>query len=226
MGSSSMTAAAAWASTARARAPCASTSRPMPARRSPAPALHQRRGRAVGRLVGRRLHAGRRSDHPLLRRRGSRGRRLDDQPLRHRAADPDLPAVLPGRVAQRERLRPRPHVPLQDDLQQRGDDRVAGRPLPVHRARHAALAAQRGLRLRLHPLRLAVRPAQLRPETRPAGGGQPLLAAGLEQHRHSSGDHLRINSRCQPANATFTLQKTTPFTIRLGRPTPAGRHAA
>lgn len=26
--------------------------------------------------------------------------------------------------------------------------------------------------------------------------------------------HLRLNSRCQPGNATFTLQKTTPFTAR------------
>ena len=26
--------------------------------------------------------------------------------------------------------------------------------------------------------------------------------------------HLRLNSRCQPGNATFTLQDTTPFTVR------------
>jgi immune inhibitor A len=26
--------------------------------------------------------------------------------------------------------------------------------------------------------------------------------------------HLRLNSRCQPGNATFTLQQTTPFTVR------------
>ncbi len=26
--------------------------------------------------------------------------------------------------------------------------------------------------------------------------------------------HLRLNSRCQPGNATFTLQKTTPYTVR------------
>ncbi len=26
--------------------------------------------------------------------------------------------------------------------------------------------------------------------------------------------HLRLNSRCQPGNATFTIQKTTPFTVR------------
>jgi immune inhibitor A len=26
--------------------------------------------------------------------------------------------------------------------------------------------------------------------------------------------HLRLNSRCQPGNATFTLQRTTPFTVR------------
>ena len=25
--------------------------------------------------------------------------------------------------------------------------------------------------------------------------------------------HLRLNSRCQPGNATFTLQKTTPYTV-------------
>ncbi len=30
----------------------------------------------------------------------------------------------------------------------------------------------------------------------------------------SSGVHLRLNSRCQPGNATFTLQGTTPFTAR------------
>ncbi len=43
------------------------------------------------------------------------------------------------------------------------------------------VAAQRGLRLRLHPLRLLVRPAQLRPEARPARGRQPLLAARVER---------------------------------------------
>jgi immune inhibitor A len=35
-------------------------------------------------------------------------------------------------------------------------------------------------------------------------------------YQYSSGANLRISSRCQPANATFTLQDTTPFTIRLG----------
>lgn len=30
----------------------------------------------------------------------------------------------------------------------------------------------------------------------------------------TSGAHLRLNSRCQPGNATFTLQKTTPYTVR------------
>jgi immune inhibitor A len=30
----------------------------------------------------------------------------------------------------------------------------------------------------------------------------------------TSGVHLRLNSRCQPGNATFTLQKTTPYTVR------------
>ena len=32
--------------------------------------------------------------------------------------------------------------------------------------------------------------------------------------------HLRLNSRCQPGNATFTLQDTTPYTVR--RSDPAG----
>jgi uncharacterized repeat protein (TIGR01451 family) len=32
----------------------------------------------------------------------------------------------------------------------------------------------------------------------------------------STGMNARISSRCQPANAPFTLQPTTPFTIRLG----------
>jgi immune inhibitor A len=35
-------------------------------------------------------------------------------------------------------------------------------------------------------------------------------------YTYSSGAYLRISSRCQPANATFTLQDTTPFTLRLG----------
>ena len=39
----------------------------------------------------------------------------------------------------------------------------------------------------------------------------PLEWAGLG----TSEAHLRLNSRCQPGNATFTLQKTTPFTARL-----------
>jgi immune inhibitor A len=30
----------------------------------------------------------------------------------------------------------------------------------------------------------------------------------------SSGVHLRLNSRCQPGNATFTVQDTTPYTVR------------
>ena len=94
---------------------------------------------------GGRLQARRRCYHAVLRRRGSRDGRLDDQQLRDRAAHPDLPHLLPGRMAQPERLRPRPGVPLHDDLQQRGHDRVAGRSLPLHGARHAAVAAQRGL---------------------------------------------------------------------------------
>jgi immune inhibitor A len=35
-------------------------------------------------------------------------------------------------------------------------------------------------------------------------------------YKYTSGANLRISSRCQPANAPFTLQETTPFTIRLG----------
>jgi uncharacterized repeat protein (TIGR01451 family) len=35
-------------------------------------------------------------------------------------------------------------------------------------------------------------------------------------YKYASGANLRITSRCQPANAAFTLQDTTPFTLRLG----------
>ena len=35
-------------------------------------------------------------------------------------------------------------------------------------------------------------------------------------HVPSTGANLRMSSRCQPGNAPFTLQPTTPFTIRLG----------
>ena len=35
-------------------------------------------------------------------------------------------------------------------------------------------------------------------------------------HGYSSGANLRLNSRCQPGNATFTLQDTTPFTVAPG----------
>jgi immune inhibitor A len=35
-------------------------------------------------------------------------------------------------------------------------------------------------------------------------------------YTYSSGAKLRINARCQPADAPFTLQETTPFTLRLG----------
>jgi immune inhibitor A len=35
-------------------------------------------------------------------------------------------------------------------------------------------------------------------------------------YTYSSGANVRISSRCQPSNAPFTLQDTTPFTIRLG----------
>jgi immune inhibitor A len=34
--------------------------------------------------------------------------------------------------------------------------------------------------------------------------------------------HLRLNSRCQPGNATFTVQKTTPYTVRRADSTATG----
>jgi immune inhibitor A len=37
-----------------------------------------------------------------------------------------------------------------------------------------------------------------------------------DSQTYASGANVRISSRLQPSNATFTLQKTTPFTIRLG----------
>jgi immune inhibitor A len=43
-------------------------------------------------------------------------------------------------------------------------------------------------------------------------------------YTYSSGANLRITSRCQPANATFTLQDTTPFTIRLGYDPATGQY--
>jgi immune inhibitor A len=43
-------------------------------------------------------------------------------------------------------------------------------------------------------------------------------------YKYSSGASLRISSRCQPANATFTLQDTTPFTIRLGYDPATGQY--
>jgi immune inhibitor A len=43
-------------------------------------------------------------------------------------------------------------------------------------------------------------------------------------YKYSSGANLRITSRCQPANATFTLQDTTPFTIRLGYNPATGQY--
>jgi immune inhibitor A len=43
-------------------------------------------------------------------------------------------------------------------------------------------------------------------------------------YKYSSGANLRISSRCQPANATFTLQDTTPFTIRLGYNPATGQY--
>ena len=43
-------------------------------------------------------------------------------------------------------------------------------------------------------------------------------------YKYSSGANLRITSRCQPANATFTLQETTPFTIRLGYNPATGQY--
>lgn len=41
----------------------------------------------------------------------------------------------------------------------------------------------------------------------------PLTWSNIDS---SAGVPLRISSRCQPSNAAFTLQKTTPFTLRLG----------
>ena len=38
----------------------------------------------------------------------------------------------------------------------------------------------------------------------------------------STGAHLRLNARSQPGNATFTLQKTTPFTARRSDSTTTG----
>jgi len=43
-------------------------------------------------------------------------------------------------------------------------------------------------------------------------------------YQYSSGANLRITSRCQPANAAFTLQDTTPFTIRLGYDPATGEY--
>jgi len=43
-------------------------------------------------------------------------------------------------------------------------------------------------------------------------------------YKYSSGANLRISSRCQPANATFTVQDTTPFTIRLGYNPATGQY--
>jgi uncharacterized repeat protein (TIGR01451 family) len=45
-----------------------------------------------------------------------------------------------------------------------------------------------------------------------------------DTYRYASGANLRITSRCQPANATFTLQETTPFTIRLGYNPATGQY--
>ncbi len=39
---------------------------------------------------------------------------------------------------------------------------------------------------------------------------------GWNDYTYASGAPLRIGSRVQPADATFTVQKTTPFTLRLG----------
>jgi immune inhibitor A len=47
----------------------------------------------------------------------------------------------------------------------------------------------------------------------------PLEWEGME----TTDAHLRLNSRCQPGNATFTLQKTTPFTARRGYDTTTGQ---
>ncbi len=41
----------------------------------------------------------------------------------------------------------------------------------------------------------------------------PLTWSNIDDR---TGVRLRISARCQPSNAAFTLQKTTPFTLRLG----------
>ena len=59
-------------------------------------------------------------------------------------------------------------------------------------------------------------PPSLRPEARLARGRQPYWPLAGAIRVRVDGTNLRLTSRCQPANATFTLQPTTPFTIRLG----------
>ena len=44
-------------------------------------------------------------------------------------------------------------------------------------------------------------------------------------YTYGSGANVRISSRCQPSNAPFTLQDTTPFTIRLGYDPATGEWA-
>jgi hypothetical protein len=43
-------------------------------------------------------------------------------------------------------------------------------------------------------------------------------------YKYSSGANVRITSRCQPSNAAFTLQDTTPFTLRLGYNPATGQY--
>jgi immune inhibitor A len=49
----------------------------------------------------------------------------------------------------------------------------------------------------------------------------PLTWSNIES---SIGVPLRISTRCQPSNAAFTLQKTTPFTLRLGYDPTTGEY--
>jgi hypothetical protein len=45
-----------------------------------------------------------------------------------------------------------------------------------------------------------------------------------DNYAYASGQNLRINRRVQTADATFTLQKTTPFTLRLGYNPATGQY--
>ena len=157
--------------------------------------------------------------------------RLDDQPLRARAAHADLPDVLPGRMAQPERVRPRPEVPLHDDLQQRGR-RTSGRSTAAP-TRYPACCCGCATRPTT-----STTPSTTPCTTRPATARSTPCWSWTATTGRWSGRawgrteaHLRLNSRCQPGNATFTVQETTPFTVRRSktrraissRPRPSSR---